>query len=130
MKILTAVVLIAPLALPGLPTGAAAQSAPPPPPPASSTSNSDRESYTRQTQNDMHDWQQKLHDLGDAVKTKGQRVSSDAQENLNRAWANAQVQAEKVRTATADGWDNAKAGFQKASRDLADAWDRVRNGNK
>jgi len=135
MRTLTALGLIAPLALLAISQPVAAQtrpSGPPAPLPASGgiAATADHESFTQQTQHEMQDWQHKLQELRESAKAKGQQVGSAAQHDLDKAWADTQVQAERVKAATIDNWENAKAGFQKASRDLADAWDRVRNGNK
>jgi hypothetical protein len=123
MRIIIASIVIAPLMLSGALREAAAQSTPSS---ASTQAAADRDTYAQQTRDSMQQWQQKLQTFGETAKAKGQEAGSAAQSDLNKAWADAQVQAHKVETASAEGWATAKASFEKASQGLADAWNKVR----
>jgi hypothetical protein len=86
----------------------------------------DRGPYTQKAQDDMQQWQQKLHDFGEKAKTTGQQGGAAAKEDLDKAWTKARVAADKLKTAGADGWQGAKTTYEKATHDLADTWDRIK----
>jgi type IV secretory pathway VirB10-like protein len=127
MRILVASVVLGPLLLSGVPRVAVAQSAAPPPPiPLPADNDADRGPYTQNAQEDMDQWQQKLHDFGEKAKATGQQGAAAAKENLDTAFTKAKVAAEGLKTAGANGWQNAKMSFEKAKHDLADTWDRIK----
>jgi hypothetical protein len=135
MRSLATAIIIGSLTLIGaLP--ATAQSAPalgsdaPVRPAATGDMTADRDTYTRKAQDDMQDWQRKLHDFGEKAAANGHAVADAAENDLNAAWIAADADARKLQIATAAGWEDAKISFEKASRDLADAWDKIRLQDK
>jgi len=90
----------------------------------------DRESYTRKAQDDMQDWQRKLHDFGEKAAANGHAAADAAQNDLNAAWIAADADARQLQTATAEGWEDAKISFENASRELAADWDKIRPQDK
>jgi uncharacterized membrane protein len=129
MSLLTASLVIGPLMLIGALPAAAGQSSSSDTHnqmAAGSTSTADRDTYTQKARGDMQQWLQKLHDFSENAKAKGQQAGNAAENDLNAAWTKTQAEAQKLRTATAEGWESAKASYEKASHELADAWDKVR----
>ncbi len=114
-KIVTAII-IAPLILVGGLTAANAQPA----------DGSDRDTYTRNAQDKIHDWQGKVDDFTARTTAKGQHVATKAEDGLQTAWSNTKTEGRKLQTVGATGWDAAKSSFEKASRDMSDAWDKVK----
>jgi len=86
----------------------------------------DRDSYTRNAQEKIHDWQAKVDDFTAKTAAKGQHVATVAETGLQTAWSKTQTEAQRLQTVGATGWDSAKSSFEKASRDMSDAWDKVR----
>ena len=136
MKLLTAAIVIGPLALLGaLPAAAdpstrdhrahaTVQLA------VAGDPAGDRDSYSQKARDDMQEWQRKLHDFGDKTEAKGKEVGNAANDDLNRAWSKAKEASDKLQTMSADGWDSAKASFERASHELADSWHKVHPDDK
>jgi hypothetical protein len=89
-------------------------------------SDADRGTYTQNAQDDMDQWQHKVHDFGEKAKATGQQGSTAAKDDLDKAWTKAKVAADGLKTTGADGWQNARMSFEKAKHDLADTWDRIK----
>jgi hypothetical protein len=89
-------------------------------------SDADRGAYTQNAQDDMDQWQQKVHDFGEKAKATGQQGSTAAKDDLDKAWTKAKVAADGLKATGADGWQNARMSFEKAKHDLADTWDRIK----
>jgi hypothetical protein len=135
MGIFRASIIIGPLMLVGT-SPAAAQ---PTPPLGSGTpirlaaddsSTADRGSFTQKAQDEMQDWQKKLHDFGRQAEAKGQEAGSAAQSGLNDAWIKAKAASHKLQTVGAEGWDSAKASYEKASHNLAEQWQKLHSDDK
>jgi hypothetical protein len=136
VKLLTAAIVIGPLALLGaLPAAAdpstrdhraraTAQLA------VAGDPAGDRDSYSQKARDDMQEWQRKLHDFGDKTEAKGKQVGNAANDDLNQAWSKAKEASDKLQTMGADGWDSAKASFERASHELADSWHKVHPDDK
>ena len=93
--------------------------------PAGNTA-TDRDTYTRNAQEKIHDWQTKVDDFTTKAAAKGQQAATATEKGLQTAWTKTQAAGQKLQTVSAQGWDAAKSSFEKASRDLSDAWDKVR----
>lgn len=120
MKMLTAALAIAPLLLLGaLPAGA--QSAKPA---------ADKDSYTRQAQEQVQQWKQKLDTVGNKASATGKDASDATQKHLKQAWSKTQEASKKLQTAGDSGWESAKRSYEKASRDLANTWHKVHPDDK
>jgi len=123
MKIHTALIVVGALALIGTlpataaqsPLGAGVQLA---------DSTSDRDTYAHQARDQIQEWRQKLHDVGERAKAEGKELGADAQKELNLAWSKAETASHRLETASAQDWDDAKASFERSSRKLSDAWHR------
>jgi outer membrane murein-binding lipoprotein Lpp len=133
MRIVAASVMLGSLVLAGAPPQAAGQSLGP----NAHTLNArmllvaddddtDRSSFTQHAQDDIHQWQRKVHDFGRQTKAAGQQGANSAKHDLDDAFAKAKVAADQLRTVGADGWHGAKTTYQKASHDLADTWNRIK----
>jgi len=136
MRILTAAIVFAPLMLIGaLPVAAA--------PPtvtlgygapvrlaANDVSAADRDTYTQKAQDDMQEWQRKLHEYSAKAETKGSEVGKAAAQELNTAWAKAEAASRQLQIVSADGWDSARSSFEGASRELTEAWHKVQPDDK
>ncbi len=85
-------------------------------------STADRDTYTREAQDEMQEWKRKLHDVGEKAEAKGKNAGAAAESELDAAWAKADAASRKLQTAGAEGWDSAKTDFERASHDLAAAW--------
>jgi hypothetical protein len=97
---------------------------------ASSDSTIDRDTYAQKARDDLHEWQQKLHDFGEKAKAKGQEEGNKTRNELNAAWTKADAEQRKLQSASAEGWDSAKSSFERASHDLKDVWDKIRPDDK
>jgi hypothetical protein len=53
----------------------------------------------------MRDWQQKVYDFSEKAKTSARKEGNAAEKELNAAWATIQVEAQKLKTASAEGWE-------------------------
>jgi len=136
VKLLTAAIVIGPLALLGaLPAAAdptlpdrgaraAVQLA------VAGDPAGDRDSYSQKARDDMQEWQRKLHDFGDKAAAKGKEAGNAANDDLNQAWSKAKAASDRLQTMGADGWDSAKASFEHASHELADSWHKVHPDDK
>jgi hypothetical protein len=125
-------VVIGPLMLIGL-HAAAGQSLPPDRPvqlAASSDATADRDTYVRKAQDDLGDWQQKLHEFGEKAKIEGQKVSTAAENDLNKAWAKTKTEAGKLQSTSAEDWGSAKLSYEKALRELRDDWRKIDGEDK
>src|ERR1700691_6768334 len=67
-------------------------------------SDADRGTYTQNAQDDMDQWQHKVHDFGEKAKATGQQGSTAAKDDLDKAWTKAKVAADGLETTGADGW--------------------------
>jgi hypothetical protein len=85
-----------------------------------------RSSFTQHAQDDMQEWQRKVHDFGRQAKAAGQQGARSARDDLNTALSKAKLAADRLHTVGADGWQGAKAGYQQARHDLADTWERIK----
>jgi hypothetical protein len=97
---------------------------------ANSDSPADRGSFTQAAQDDLHQWQQRVHDFDVRAEATGKADTIATEHALNAAWDRVQVEAGKLQTASKDEWETAKISYQNASRNLADAWDKTRAENK
>jgi len=126
MRVFAVALVCAPLLLAGtLP--AAAQS---------SSGSTDRDSYTKQAEDQVQLWKQKLGDAGDKAASTGKDVGQKAaatgkdagdtaEKHLKQAWHKTQEAADKLQTAGGKGWDSAKAAYERASSDLARTWNKI-----
>lgn len=136
MRILTAASVIGSLMLIGAVPFAAGQSvlAPGSGAPfrlaAGGDSTADQDTYVREAQDKMKEWQHKLHDLRETAEAKGKGAGDAAGSDLNTAWAQCQAASRKLQTAGAEGWESAKADFETASHSLAEAWYKVHPEDK
>lgn len=128
MRIRTAAVVIGPLMLIGalpaaaggsISSDASTQLA------AGTDSPSDRETYTQKAQDEMQDWQRKLHDFSANAADKGQEAGNAAEKDLNEAWTRTEAASRQLQTVGDEGWEQAKASYEKSSRDLAEAWHKA-----
>jgi hypothetical protein len=131
MRILIASVVIGPLMLIGALPAAAGPSALPPDSggsvrmAAAGDATADKDSYTQKAQDQMQEWQRKLHDFSVKAEAKGKEASAAAKNDLNQAWTKAEAASRKLQTVGAEGWESAKVSYEKASRELTDAWDKM-----
>jgi hypothetical protein len=127
MRLRATPVLLAPLLLAALPAHATGPSLPPN---ANvrlvADDDEGRSSFTQQAQDDMQEWQRKVHDFGRQAKATGQHGVRSAKDDLNTAFSKAKLAADRLHTVGADGWQGAKASFQQARHDLRDTWDRIK----
>jgi hypothetical protein len=135
MRMLTASIVIGPLVLIGalpaagqstlaLGSGAPVQLA------AGGDSTADRDTYTQKARDEMQEWQRKLHDFSEKAEAKGKEAGNAAENDLNKAWAQAEAASRKLQTVGAESWESAKTSFEEASRELADAWHKVHPEDK
>lgn len=96
--------------------------------PADSTG--DHGTYLQQTKAEMLDWQIKLDRFGEKARTNGQEAARATERDLKAAWAETEVDADKLRVAGADGWDRAKIGYEKSVLALTTEWDKIRAEDK
>lgn len=118
MRILAGLIIVGPLMLIGALPSAAGDPTP------------DRDSYVHQAQDQMQEWQRKLHDLGEKAETKGKEAGTAAGNDLNDAWTKAQAASRKLQSVGAEGWESAKTSFEKASHDLAETWHKIHPDDK
>ena len=126
-------IVIGPLMLIGVLHAAAGQSLPTDRPvrlAASSEATADRDTYIRKAQDDLRDWQQKLHEFGEKAKIEGQKDATAVENDLNKAWAKTKTEAGKLERASVNDWERAKISYEKASRELRDDWRKVDGENK
>ena len=116
MKFLAAAIVTLPLLLMGAPPALAQ---------ATGGGSTDRESYTKQAQDQVQEWKQKLHGVGDKAQTTGKGAGDATRKHLNSAWSKTQEASRKLQTAGGDGWEKAKVAYEKASRDLANTWHKI-----
>jgi hypothetical protein len=132
MKTLAASIVIAPLLLAGvlLPVASPSIASDTPSQTADDGAPSSDVTGTRMAGEEIHEWQQKLHDIRDRAEAKATDASNAAETYLDRAWSKTEETSGKLRTLGAEGWEKAKTSFERASRELADAWDHLRFGDK
>ena len=90
----------------------------------------DRDTYAQQAQDQMREWQQKLHEFGEKAEAKGKDAGDAAERDLKEAWSRADAASKNLQSAGADGWETAKSSFQKASLELQETWHRIHPENK
>jgi Skp family chaperone for outer membrane proteins len=136
MKILTTAIVFGPLMLIGASVAAAGQSSvafgagAPVQLAAGGSSAADRDTYSQKAQDEVREWQRKLHDLGDKAEAKGKEADNAAESDLDGAWTRTQAESRKLQAAGAEDWENTKASFEKASHDLAEAWHKIHPDDK
>jgi hypothetical protein len=96
---------------------------------AGSDATGDRDTYIRKAQDDLQEWQQKVHDFGAEAAAKGRKDAIAAQRDLDEAWAKTEAEADKLKTSlktsSAEAWDSARTSYEKASHELAGTWDKI-----
>jgi hypothetical protein len=97
---------------------------------AAQDSTADRETYIRKAQNDMQDWQQKLHAFGAKIRAKATHAHNSAGDDLNKAWTRAEAASGRLEIVSSEDWDSAKISFERASHKLALAWHKIDPENK
>ena len=131
VRMLTASIIIGPLVLIGALPAAADQppvalgSGAPVQLAAAGDASADRDTYIHQAQDEMQEWQRKLHDFSATAEAKGKEAGTAAETHLNDAWAKAEDASRQLQTVSAEGWESAKTAYENASRDLSDAWNKV-----
>jgi hypothetical protein len=86
----------------------------------------DKDTYSQKAQDEMREWQRKLHDFSVKTKAEGQEAGNAADNDLNQAWRKAEAASRDLQAAGADGWESAKTSYERASHDLANTWNKVR----
>ena len=78
--------------------------------------------YVGDVRTKLHEWREKIRDLGQ--KTKGDTSDAVRQANmdLRKAWFHAASAARSLSHTTKEKWDEAKAGYEQAAKDLQDKW--------
>jgi hypothetical protein len=89
-----------------------------------------RNSYTRQSQDELRVWQQKLHDFDAKVQVKATDAQTSTSKDLNSAWAETKTAYSRLETAGEKDWNGAKTSFKSASDKLAVAWQKVNPNDK
>jgi hypothetical protein len=129
MRILTASIVIGPLLLIGaLPAAAGSAFAP-----GSSASvrlaagddTTDRDTYAHEAQDQMQEWQRKLHEFGEKTETTGKAAGTAAGNDLDTAWTKAEAASRKLQSVGAEGWESAKSSYEEASHELAETWHKA-----
>ena len=92
----------------------------------SSLSASDRDTYERKVQDELREWQIKLADFSKKTETNGRNASVAAQHDLNMAWAQTELEANRLQSVDRKDWDSAKTAYENASRELAATWEKIR----
>jgi hypothetical protein len=88
-------------------------------------STTDRDSYVQEAREEMQQWQLKLQDFSEKVRTKATDANVASQKDFNAAWAEAETASQKLETANAADWESSKSSFKKASQKLAAVWQKV-----
>jgi hypothetical protein len=136
MKFLIASIIIGPLVLVGASPAVAGQSSAllgsgaPIRLAASDVSKADRDTYIRKAQNEMLEWQRRLHNFSEKMTAKGKRVGDAAGHDLNKAWTKADAASHELESVGAEGWKSAKISFESATRELAHTWDKTQSKGK
>ncbi len=134
MRILSTSTIVGCLLLIGLigTLPAAGQSIQPPQLATSSTTTAatdwktERDTYIQKARDDVHAWQQKLHDIREKAKAKNSEASITAQNDFNTAWTETEDAFHKLETVGAEDWESAKISFNTASQKLAAIWEKIR----
>jgi hypothetical protein len=82
----------------------------------------DRDAYARKAQQEVDEWQHKLHEAGEDVEAKGKEAGEAVKDDLHDAWAKTREASRKLKAAGAEGWASAKKSYEDASHALARAW--------
>jgi hypothetical protein len=133
MRILTALIVVGPLALIGALPAAAGQSSPADTSVQLATGSdapADRDTYLRKARDDMQEWQQKLHDFGEKAEAEGKEAGTALGNDLSQAWTKTEAASRDLQAAGAEGWQAAKTSYEKASRELSGAWHKFRPQDK
>ena len=88
-------------------------------------STTDRDSYVQKAREEMQQWQLKLQDFSEKVRTKATDANVASQKDFNAAWAEAETASQKLETASAADWESSKSSFKKASQKLAAVWQKI-----
>ena len=88
-------------------------------------STADRDTYVQKAREEVKQWQLKLQDFSDKSRTKATEANIAAQNEFNKAWAEADAAAQQLESAGAADWESAKSSFQKASQKLAAVWQKM-----
>ncbi|HTZ76255.1 MAG TPA: hypothetical protein VMC10_00025 [Stellaceae bacterium] len=83
-----------------------------------------REEYQERAQRQMDEWGHKMRDAAESAKANGRQLASDAQAEIDRAWADTKEQWAKLQHASADGWERARIAYEHASRKMQDEWNK------
>ena len=90
----------------------------------------ERNSYTRQAQDEVRVWEQKLHDFDAKAQVKATDAKASASKDIDDAWAQTKTAFAGLETAGEKDWDSAKVSFKTASDKLAMTWKRVNPADK
>jgi outer membrane protein TolC len=104
---------------------ALAQQAGPPDQPVAAQAATDHDTYLQKTHSELSMWRARIDEFGADTKNSAINAGSDADRDLNSAWAHLQDAAARLQSAGADGWADAKAAYEKASIKVAATWHRV-----
>ena len=88
-------------------------------------STTDRDSYVQKAREEMQQWQLKLQDFSEKVRTKATDANVASQKDFNAAWAEAETASQRLETASAADWESSKSSFKKASQKLAAVWQKI-----
>jgi len=90
----------------------------------------ERNSYTKQAQDEVHIWERKLHDFDARAQVKATDAKAGASKDIDDAWTATKTAFAGLETAGEKDWDGAKASFKRASDRLAETWKRVNPADK
>lgn len=85
----------------------------------------ERREYTARLREEMREWRQKMHDIGDRAEMKAHKVSRATRKQLDAAWSRTQAEARHLERATSRGWDKAKDAYERAKDNLRTAWNNT-----
>lgn len=82
----------------------------------------DRREYKERLREEVREWREKMHKLGDRAEAKAHRISVATRAKLNRAWSKTEAEAHRLERASARGWDKAKNSYERAKENLRTTW--------
>jgi hypothetical protein len=90
----------------------------------------ERNSYTRQAQDEVRVWERKLHDFDAKAQVKATDAKASASKDIDDAWAQTKTAFAGLEAAGEKDWDSSKASYKTASDKLAATWKRVNPADK
>ena|SRR5579862_1852785 len=84
-----------------------------------------KDAYLQKMRNEMAEWRQKMHAVGERTEAEAHEASADTKAHLDRTWTATERAWQKLQSESAEGWDKTKHAYERSTAELRAQWHKL-----